>query len=359
MPYESGHGPDRLRPAAVRRQVLPDRHPVPRLRRGTAVPLPVGGDRLLATAATRCWQAGVRHGRVRRRSWCSSPRSPSPTSTPGGRGCSSGGERLPTTSWSPSSTSWPTGAQEQPLADAVRHRLLRHRADGRRRAAGSTSPASAPRSMRFSPRQCDLMIVAGRVVMKMMPVLQRIWLQMPEPKWCIRMGACASHRRRVRHLRRRAGDRPLHPGGRVHPRLPAAARAADPRDAWTCRRRSSGRARSTAREFADARRRYEGPTPLAPRARRRTRRSSRRATITHRRRGCGCRLNSSTATRRSRSRSADVHRGCSGIDRMPDDLDDPDTRSSAPAASRRRRSATTTRVVVAGRRELFDRAASA
>jgi NADH-quinone oxidoreductase subunit B len=47
-------------------------------------------------------------------------------------------------------------------------------------------------AMRFSPRQCDLMIVAGRVVMKMMPVLQRIWMQMPEPKWCISMGACAS-----------------------------------------------------------------------------------------------------------------------------------------------------------------------
>ncbi|MGL4464985.1 MAG: NADH-quinone oxidoreductase subunit B [Planctomycetia bacterium] len=46
--------------------------------------------------------------------------------------------------------------------------------------------------MRFSPRQCDLMVVAGRVAMKMLPVLQRIWLQMPEPKWCISMGACAS-----------------------------------------------------------------------------------------------------------------------------------------------------------------------
>ncbi|MCC6418880.1 MAG: NADH-quinone oxidoreductase subunit NuoB [Gemmataceae bacterium] len=46
--------------------------------------------------------------------------------------------------------------------------------------------------MRFSPRQCDVMIVAGRVAMKMLPVLQRIWLQMPEPKWCISMGACAS-----------------------------------------------------------------------------------------------------------------------------------------------------------------------
>ena len=45
---------------------------------------------------------------------------------------------------------------------------------------------------RASPRQADLMIVAGRVVMKMLPVLQRIWSQMHEPKWCISMGACAS-----------------------------------------------------------------------------------------------------------------------------------------------------------------------
>ena len=47
-------------------------------------------------------------------------------------------------------------------------------------------------AMRFSPRQCDVMIVAGRVVMKMVPVMQRIWQQMAEPKWCISMGACAS-----------------------------------------------------------------------------------------------------------------------------------------------------------------------
>jgi NADH-quinone oxidoreductase subunit B len=47
-------------------------------------------------------------------------------------------------------------------------------------------------AMRFTPRQCDLMIVAGRIVMKMVPVIQRIWQQMPEPKWCISMGACAS-----------------------------------------------------------------------------------------------------------------------------------------------------------------------
>ncbi len=47
-------------------------------------------------------------------------------------------------------------------------------------------------AMRFSPRQSDLMIVAGRVAVKMLPVLQRIYLQMTEPKWVISMGACAS-----------------------------------------------------------------------------------------------------------------------------------------------------------------------
>jgi NADH-quinone oxidoreductase subunit B len=46
--------------------------------------------------------------------------------------------------------------------------------------------------MRFSPRQSDLLICAGRVAIKMMPVLQRIYMQMCEPKWVISMGACAS-----------------------------------------------------------------------------------------------------------------------------------------------------------------------
>ena len=46
--------------------------------------------------------------------------------------------------------------------------------------------------VRFSPRQSDLMIVSGRVCIKMMPVLLRIYNQMPEPKWVISMGACAS-----------------------------------------------------------------------------------------------------------------------------------------------------------------------
>ena len=47
-------------------------------------------------------------------------------------------------------------------------------------------------AIRFSPRQSDLMIVAGRVSIKMMPILQKIYRQMPEPKWVISMGACAS-----------------------------------------------------------------------------------------------------------------------------------------------------------------------
>jgi NADH-quinone oxidoreductase subunit B len=46
--------------------------------------------------------------------------------------------------------------------------------------------------MSFSPRQADVLICAGRVPYKLSPVLRRIWDQMPQPKWCISMGACAS-----------------------------------------------------------------------------------------------------------------------------------------------------------------------
>jgi len=46
--------------------------------------------------------------------------------------------------------------------------------------------------MRFSPRQADVMIVSGTVTYKMALAVKRIWDQMPEPKWCIAMGACAS-----------------------------------------------------------------------------------------------------------------------------------------------------------------------
>jgi len=46
--------------------------------------------------------------------------------------------------------------------------------------------------MRFSPRQADLMIVAGTCVYKMAGVVRRVWDQMAQPKYCMAMGACAS-----------------------------------------------------------------------------------------------------------------------------------------------------------------------
>lgn len=44
----------------------------------------------------------------------------------------------------------------------------------------------------FSPRQADMLLVIGTICLKAKPVIIKVWEQMPEPKWCISMGACAS-----------------------------------------------------------------------------------------------------------------------------------------------------------------------
>ena len=84
--------------------------------------------------------------------------------------------------WSRKNSLWPATfglaccAIEMMNAASARHDLSRFGAE----------------TFRASPRQADVMIVSGRVSRKMAPVLRRIYDQMPEPKWVISMGACAT-----------------------------------------------------------------------------------------------------------------------------------------------------------------------
>ena len=83
------------------------------------------------------------------------------------------------------------GARQLPVADAVRHGLLRDRVHGDR---GQRVRSRAIRhgAHELLPAPGRRLICAGRVPFKLAPVIRRIWQQMPQPKWCISMGACAS-----------------------------------------------------------------------------------------------------------------------------------------------------------------------
>ena len=274
-----GHGPDRRRPPAVRRQVLPDRHPVPRLRRRAAVPLSVGGRRL-PRGGRRCLAAAFgpvvfwEIAGLPRHRWSS------PTSTPGGRGCSNGGERperrLPA---SPSSTTSPTGSRkQQPLADAVRHRLLRHRADGDRRVALRHRPlrrrgdALQPAAVRPDDRRRPRRHEDGAGAAAHLAADARA--EVVHLDGGVRVSRAASS---TPTPSCRAIDRFM-PGGRLRARLPAAAGAADPVGHRPAGQDPADRARIDGTRVRASGRGTRGRAPLADELPPEPRRSSRRAT---------------------------------------------------------------------------------
>ena len=123
-------------------------------------------------------------------------------------------------------------------------------------------------AFRASPRQADLMILSGRVSIKMAPVIRRIYDQMLEPKWAISMGACCSSMGVFNNYALVPSDKfmPID----VHvPGLPAAPRGAGARDPAAARQDPGPRARRLARALRRGRHRG-GPARRPTRRRRRS-----------------------------------------------------------------------------------------
>src|SRR5712664_3325755 len=168
-------------------QVLPDRDAVHRLRHRDRLPLPLGGDLRQARHVRPGRDGHLRDHRARRVRLRLAARRP-------GMGLVTMGieEKLPSgvlltsvekiAGWARARSVWPATfglaccAIELMMTGGPRHDLARFGMEK----TGST------------PREADLMIVAGRVSQKMAPVLRQIYDQMPEPKWVISMGVCAS-----------------------------------------------------------------------------------------------------------------------------------------------------------------------
>ena len=79
-------------------------------------------------------------------------------------------------------------------------------------------------AIRFTPRQADLLILSGRVSIKMAPIIRRLYDQMLEPKWVIAMGACSSTAGMFNNYAVVAGRRQVPADRRLRARLPAPSR---------------------------------------------------------------------------------------------------------------------------------------
>jgi NADH-quinone oxidoreductase subunit B len=146
------------------------------------------------------------------------------------------------------------------VAGDVRAGLLRDRDDGDRRGRYDLARFGME-VFRASPRQADLMIVAGRVSTKMAPVLRQIYDQMPEPRWVLAMGVCASSGGMFNNYAIVQGVDHVVPGRTCT--CPAARRGR--RCSWTRSSRSTTRSgRAAGRDAGHAARRRPAPTGPRP-----------------------------------------------------------------------------------------------